>query len=63
MDLLISEFGTVQYKVDNFYNPEYDSELFIMMDLNINWIISESEINVSEKDKKLKSFNDIKKQL
>lgn len=62
--IVLSEFAIVQYKVDNFYNPEYDSGIIYNdKDLNINWIISESEIKVSEKDKKLKSFNDIKKQL
>ncbi|APZ45335.1 dTDP-4-dehydrorhamnose 3,5-epimerase [Polaribacter reichenbachii] len=46
------------YKCDNYYNPE--SEFGIIYNdstLGIDWVLSESEINLSEKDKSLNTFN------
>jgi dTDP-4-dehydrorhamnose 3,5-epimerase len=48
------------YKCDNFYQPKseggirYNDEI-----LNIDWMLSENEIAVSEKDKVLQAFNEL----
>ena len=56
--VVLSESAIVSYKVDNYYN--YNSESGIIWndpDLNIDWKINKDEILVSEKDKKLPTFN------
>jgi dTDP-4-dehydrorhamnose 3,5-epimerase len=51
------------YKVDNYYSPQCDRGIaFDDQDLNIDWILDKSELNLSDKDKvqpKLKETNDI----
>ena len=51
------------YKVDNYYSPKCDRGIaFDDQDLNIDWILDKSELNLSDKDKvqpKLKETNDI----
>jgi dTDP-4-dehydrorhamnose 3,5-epimerase len=51
------------YKVDNYYSPQCDRGIaFDDQDLNIDWILDKSELNLSNKDKvqpKLKETNDI----
>ena len=51
------------YKVDNYYSPKCDRGIaFDDQDLNIDWILDRSELNLSDKDKiqpKLKETNDI----
>ena len=51
------------YKVDNYYSPENDRGIaFDDKDLNIDWILDKTELNLSAKDKiqpKLKDTNDI----
>jgi len=50
--LVLSKIAIVNYKVDNFYNSDYESG--IMFDdpsLNINWKLNSSEIILSNKDK------------
>lgn len=51
------------YKVDNYYSPENDRGIaFDDIDLNIDWILNASELNLSSKDKiqpKLEETNDI----
>ena len=56
--VVLSEFATLSYKVDNYYKPEFESGI-IWNDpnLNIDWRINKTEIVVSEKDTKLKPFN------
>ena len=54
---------TFAYKVDNYYSPENDRGIaFDDTDLQINWIIDISELNLSTKDKKqpkLSQTNDL----
>ena len=58
--VVISESATLSYKVDNFFNPESESGIIWNdPDLNIDWKINKNEIIVSEKDKKLPTFNEI----
>lgn len=59
--LVLSETATFFYKCDNFYNKEAEGG-FIYNDsaLNINWQMPESEIILSEKDKNLPTFNEVK---
>jgi dTDP-4-dehydrorhamnose 3,5-epimerase len=50
------------YKVSNYYHKE--SEVGVIWNdktLNIDWILSESELIISDKDKNLGSFNALKK--
>ena len=56
--ITLSDYAIFSYKVDNYYNPDYESGLIWNdLDLNINWKINIEEIIVSEKDSKLQSFN------
>ena len=57
--VVLSETATFFYKVDKFYQP--GNEVGIMYndkDLNIDWKLPVSEIQLSEKDKTLGSFAD-----
>ena len=57
--VVLSEYATFFYKVDKFYEP--GNEVGIMYndkDLNIDWKLPVSEIQLSEKDKTLGSFAD-----
>lgn len=57
--VVLSETATFFYKVDKFYEP--GNEVGIMYndkDLNIDWRLTDVEIILSEKDKKLGSFAD-----
>ena len=51
------------YKVDNYYSPKCDRGIaFDDQDLDIDWILDKSKLNLSDKDKvqpKLKETNDI----
>ena len=50
--LVLSEVAIVNYKVDNFYNADYESGLmFDNPNLNINWKLDTSEIILSNKDR------------
>jgi dTDP-4-dehydrorhamnose 3,5-epimerase len=56
--IVLSETAIFSYKVDNYYNPDSESGiLWSDPDLNIDWSINKTEIIVSEKDKKLSTFN------
>ena len=47
------------YKCDNYYNKEAEGEiLYNDKELNIDWKLEESEIQLSEKDAKLKTFKE-----
>jgi len=49
----------VQYKADNIYKPEYERAVrWNDSQLNIDWQLPESEIILSEKDKKHPSLDD-----
>lgn len=48
------------YKCDNYYSKESeDGVLFNDPELNIDWILKEEEIVLSEKDNELKMFNNL----
>ena len=58
--VVLSEFATFSYKVDNSYAPEYDSGIkYDDTDLNINWSLTENEAQLSVKDKNLPAFKDL----
>lgn len=49
------------YKCDNFYNPNEEGGIFYNdSDLNIDWLLNDEEIILSEKDKNLSSFKEHK---
>lgn len=55
--VVLSEEAIVSYKVDNIYEPNYDSGIhYEDIDLNIDWEISKNEIKVSPKDSMQPSF-------
>ena len=57
---VLSESAVFAYKVDNTYAPEYDSGLkYNDKDLNINWGLTENEVQLSGKDKNLSSLKDL----
>ena len=58
--MVLSESATFAYKVDNNYAPEYDSGIkYDDNYLNINWGLTESEVQLSEKDINLQAFKDL----
>jgi dTDP-4-dehydrorhamnose 3,5-epimerase len=58
--LVLSDSATFAYKVDNTYAPEFDAGIkYDDKELNINWGITEEEIQLSEKDKNLSFFKDL----
>jgi dTDP-4-dehydrorhamnose 3,5-epimerase len=58
--IVLSEIAIFSYMVDNQYAPDYDSGIaWNDKDLNINWQLPIEEIVLSEKDKGLKSINEI----
>jgi dTDP-4-dehydrorhamnose 3,5-epimerase len=58
--VVLSEFATFAYKVDNFYAPDYDSGIkYNDQELSIDWGLKTIEIQLSEKDKNLESFKDL----
>ena len=57
---VLSEDAIVNYKVDNFYNPKYDSGIIWNdKDLLIDWSLDIKPV-LSDKDLKLISFKDLK---
>ena len=58
--LVLSETATFAYKVDNVYAPDHDAGIrWNDKDLNIQWLLSDKEIKLSEKDKNLHLFKDL----
>ena len=56
--VVLSETAIFSYKVDNYYNPDFESGiLWNDSSLKIDWKIPKDEIFVSEKDSKLQPFN------
>ena len=52
--IVLSESAIVSYKVDNYYDPNYESGvLWNDTDLNIDWKIKADKIILSEKDRNL----------
>ena len=57
---VLSENAVFAYKVDNRYAPESDSGIrYDDKELNINWGLNEEDIQLSFKDKELKSFKNL----
>jgi len=57
---VLSETAVFAYKVDNTYAPESDSGIrFDDKELNIDWGLTEEDIQLSEKDNNLQSFKDL----
>ena len=57
---VLSDTAIFAYKVDNRYVPESDSGIkYDDKELNINWGLTEDEVQLSPKDKKLTSFKDL----
>ena len=56
--VVLSEKAIFSYKVDNYYNPDFESGILCSdPDLKIDWKIPKDEIIISEKDTKLSTFN------
>ena len=57
---VLSETAVFVYKVDNIYAPEYDSGIrWNDKDLDIDWGLDGSEVQLSEKDKNLTFLSDL----
>ena len=57
---VLSDSAVFAYKVDNNYAPEYDAGIkYDDKELNIDWSLTEEEVQLSEKDKNLSSFKDL----
>ena len=58
--VVLSETAIFAYKVDNTYAQEYDAGIkYDDKELNIDWGLTEDEVLLSAKDKKLTSFKDL----
>ena len=50
--VVLSDYAVCQYKCDNYYAPDYAEGLkWDDSQLNINWLLPEEDIILSEKDK------------
>lgn len=59
--VVLSEEAIFAYKVDNYYSPKYDRGIaFDDKDLDIDWQIKHSELQLSDKDTKQPKLFDIK---
>jgi dTDP-4-dehydrorhamnose 3,5-epimerase len=59
--IVLSEEAIVSYKVDEVYKPDFESGIIWNDEnLNIDWILDESEIELSVKDTVLPKFNSFK---
>jgi len=57
---VLSKTAVFAYKVDNTYAPEYDCGVkWDDKELNINWGLTEEEVQLSSKDKNLSFFKDL----
>ena len=56
---VLSDFAVIQYKCNNFYNPQSERGINVMdPELDINWKTGSIEPIISEKDKKHPYFKD-----
>jgi len=56
---VLSEFAVIQYKCDNFYNPQYERGIALNdPELDINWKLGSATPIVSEKDLRHPLFRD-----
>ena len=59
--VVLEENTIFAYKVDNYYSPENDRGIaFDDPELDINWIVKQSELNLSDKDTKQPLLKDTK---
>jgi len=59
--VVLSEVAVFFYKCDNFYNKASEGGIIYNdPDLNIDWKINTNEVLLSDKDKTLPTFNEIK---
>jgi dTDP-4-dehydrorhamnose 3,5-epimerase len=57
---VLSESAIFAYKVDNTYAPSFDAGIrYDDKELNIDWGLSETKVQLSAKDKNLAFFNDL----
>ena len=57
--VVLEDNTTFAYKVDNYYSPENDRGMaFDDAELGINWILENSEMQLSDKDTKQPSFKE-----
>jgi dTDP-4-dehydrorhamnose 3,5-epimerase len=58
--LVLSDFATFSYKVDNYYAPYHDRELvYNSVDIGIVWLMPENELKLSSKDKLLPELSNM----
>lgn len=59
--LVLTEHAKLMYQVDELYSPEHDTGvIYDDPDINISWGFPEEEMILSEKDKKLPTFKELK---
>ena len=58
--VVLSDEAIFAYKVDNYYSPKYDRGIdFKDSDLNIDWVMEEDLLKLSEKDLKHPKLKDV----
>ena len=58
--VVLSDYATFAYKVDNYYSSKYDRGLaFDDIDLNIDWQLNKKELILSDKDKHLPRLKEL----
>lgn len=58
--IVLSDSATFAYKVDNYYSPECDRGLaFDAPELNIDWQLPKDQLQLSDKDTKQPSWNQL----
>lgn len=58
--VVLSKTADFLYKCDNYYSPAHDSGIIYNdVDLNIDWVLKQDELILSEKDKILLPFKNI----
>jgi len=59
--VVLSEEAIFSYKVDNSYSPDYDSGIrFDDPDLEIDWVLKQQKLIISNKDRDLKTFSELR---
>lgn len=55
--LVLSDFATIAYKVDQYYAPDYDSGIaWNDEEINVDWGVTPEDVQLSDKDKALKTL-------